>query len=60
MLVTLFGIVMDVRPVQPEKAASPILVTLSEIVIDLRLGWLGNALLPMEVNPSGKEILVIV
>ena len=36
MLVTLFGIVIDVRPLQPENAELPILVTLLGIVIDVR------------------------
>ena len=37
MLVTLLGIVIDVRPEQPEKAKSPMLVTLLGIVMDVRL-----------------------
>ena len=37
MLVTLSGIVMDVKPVQPEKAESPMLVTLSGMVMVAKL-----------------------
>jgi len=36
MLVTLFGIVIEVRPEQPEKAFEPMLVTLFGIVIEVR------------------------
>ena len=36
MLVTLSGIVMLVKPVQPENAPLPMLVTLSGIVILVR------------------------
>ena len=35
MLVTLFGIVIDVNPEQPRNAWLPMLVTLSGIVIDV-------------------------
>ena len=35
MFVTLFGIVIEVRPVQREKAECPILVTLFGIVIEV-------------------------
>ena len=35
MLVTLSGMMMDVKPVQPEKAESPMLVTLSGMVTDV-------------------------
>ena len=35
MLVTLSGIVMDVKLVQPEKAEFPMLVTLSGMVMDV-------------------------
>ena len=35
MLVTLFGIVIDVSPEQPENAPPPMLVTPSGIVIDV-------------------------
>ena len=36
MLLTLLGIVIDVKPVQPENALSPMLVTPSEIVIEVK------------------------
>ena len=36
MLVTLSGIVMDVKPVQPSKAYHPMLGTLSGIVTDVK------------------------
>jgi hypothetical protein len=36
MLVTLSGMVIEVKPVQPEKAEAPILVTLSGIVIEVK------------------------
>ena len=37
MLVTLFGIVMEVKLLQPENAAPPMLVTLSGIVMEVKL-----------------------
>ena len=37
MLVTLDGIVTDVRLLQPEKAESPMLVTPDDIVTEVRL-----------------------
>jgi hypothetical protein len=37
MLVTAFPIVTDVKPVQPSKADSPILVTESGIATDVKL-----------------------
>ena len=36
MVVTLFGIVTEVRPLQPEKAPSPMKVTLFGIVTEVR------------------------
>ncbi len=36
MLVTLSGMVMDVKPVQYEKAQSPMLVTLFPMVTDVK------------------------
>ena len=36
MLITLLGIVIDVKPVQLEKALSPMLVTLLGIVTDVK------------------------
>ena len=52
MLVTLFGIVTDVRPEQPKNAPSPMLVTLFGIVIDVR-PQSENANLPMLVTLLG-------
>ena len=43
MLVTLLGIVMEVRPVHPEKAPSATPVTLLGMIIDVRLVHLLNA-----------------
>ena len=37
MLVTLFGMVMEVRLLQSEKAYSPMLVTLLPMVMEVRL-----------------------
>ncbi|MEE0842583.1 MAG: hypothetical protein U0M04_06790 [Christensenellales bacterium] len=37
MLVTLSGMVTDVKPLQSEKAESSMLVTLSGIVMDVKL-----------------------
>ena len=45
MLITLFGIVILVRLVQPTKAASPMLVTLSGINMLTRFLQYSNALL---------------
>ena len=36
MLVTLLGMVMDVKPVQPRKAESPMLVTPFPMVTDVK------------------------
>jgi hypothetical protein len=58
MLVTLSGIVMLVRRVQPLKAFSPISVTLSGIVILVRPLQLEKAPTPMLVTPSGIVMLV--
>ena len=35
-VVTLLGIMMEVRPIQPEKAPSPMLVTLFGIIVFLQ------------------------
>ena len=43
MLVTLAGIVIEVKPVQPSNAFSPMLVTLAEIVIEVKLAQPENA-----------------
>ena len=36
MLVTLSGMVMEVKPLQPEKALSPMLVTLSGMMTEVK------------------------
>ena len=43
MLVTLLGIVMEVRLVQPEKALLPIVVTLFGMVMEVSLEQLRKA-----------------
>ena len=53
MFVTLPGIVMFVRPVQPWNACQPMLVTLSGIVTLVRPMQPKNALLPMLVTLFG-------
>ena len=53
MLVTLSGIVTEVKPVQPSNALAPMLVTLSGIVIGVRLVQSLNAFSPMLVTVSG-------
>ncbi len=50
MLVTLLGIVTEVKPEQAEKAELPILVTLLGIVIVVKLLHPRNALSPMLVT----------
>ena len=47
MLVTLLGMVTDVRLLQPEKAAFPMLVTLSGKATLSSLPHSANALLPI-------------
>ena len=53
MLVTLSGIVTEVKPVQPSNALAPMLVTLSGIVIGVKLVQSLNAFSPMLVTVSG-------
>ena len=53
MLVTLFGIVMLVSPVQPENAELPMLVTLPGIVMLVRKAQFLNCETPILVVPSG-------
>ena len=53
MLVTLLGIVTEVRPEQPENALLPMLVTLLGIVTEVRPEQPENALLPMFVTLFG-------
>jgi len=53
MLVTLSGIVIDVKRLQPENAEPPMLVTLSGIVIDVKPLHSLKAEPPMLVTLSG-------
>ncbi len=59
MLVTLFGIVADVNPEQPEKALPPIFVTLFGIVIDVNSEQPEKADAPMLVVSCVTAALVI-
>ena len=61
MLVTLLGMVMLVRPVQPTKAPSPMLVTLLGMVMLVRPVQPPKAPLPMLVTdfPSILDGIVI-
>ena len=43
MLVTLSGIVIEVKPVQPENALPPMFITPSGIVIEVKLAQPENA-----------------
>ena len=58
MLVTLFGMVMEVRLVQPSKAWLPMLVTFLGIVIEVRPLQLLKAAAPMPVTLSGIKMEV--
>jgi hypothetical protein len=51
MLVTLLGIVTEVKPLQSKKALSPMLVTLLGIVTEVKLPQPKKALLPILVTP---------
>ncbi len=53
MDLTLLGIVMDVRPVQPKNALFPIEVTLLGMVTDVKAVQFSNALSPTAVRPFG-------
>ena len=53
MLVTLFGIVIEVKPVQPENALPPMLVTLLGIVTEVKAVQSENVQSPMLVTPLG-------
>ena len=55
MEVTLLGIIILVRLLQPENALPPMEVTLLGIVTLVRLLQSENALSPMEVTPSGHS-----
>ena len=60
MEVTLFGMVIAVRLLQPSNAPSPIEVTLFGMVMEVRLLQPENALLPMEVTlPSVGMTLLL-
>ena len=54
MLVTLSGMVMEVKPLQPEKARSPMLVTLSGMVTEVREVQYAKAPLPNPVRTPYK------
>ena len=58
MLVTLFGISTEVRPVQLEKAEEPMLVTLFGIVTEVRLVQPENAPSPMLVTLLGITVFL--
>ena len=58
ILVTLFGMVTEVRLEQPLNASSPILVTLFGMVIEVRLAQLLNALIPILVTLFGMVMEV--
>ena len=53
MLVTLDGMVIEVRPLQLWKVWSPMLVTLSGMVTEVRPEQPEKVKGPMEVRPSG-------
>ena len=52
MSVTLLGIVTEVKPLQPRKAALPIDLTELEILMEVRLSQPENAYSPMFVIES--------
>ena len=58
MLVTLSGIVIDVKLLQLVKALEPILVTLDGITMEVKLEQLAKAALLMLVTLSGIVIFV--
>ena len=53
MLVTLLGMVIEVRPEQPQNAVSPMLVTLLGMVTEVRPEHPKNAQFPMLVTLLG-------
>ena len=59
MLVTLLGMVIEVKDEQFRKASPPILVTLLGIVMEVKLEHNEKASRPILVTLSGIEILVI-
>ena len=58
MLVTLWGIDIEVRPLQLLNAYLPMLVTLSGIVIVVKLAQSSNASCPMAVTVDGITVLL--
>ena len=58
MLVTLEGMVIEVRPEQPQKALLPMLVTPSGMVMEVRLEQPEKVRSPMLVTLSGIRIEV--
>jgi hypothetical protein len=58
ILVTVFGMVIEVRPVMSAKAYCPILVTVFGIVMEVMPVMFRNALLPIPVIPVFKVRLV--
>ena len=58
MLVTLEGMVIEVRPVQNEKACSPMLVTLEGMVIEVRPLQNEKAYEPMVVTVVGITVFL--
>ena len=57
-LVTLFGIVMEVRAEQPENALDPMLVTLFGIVMEVRAEQPENAPSPMLATLLGITVFL--
>ena len=58
IVLTLGGMVMDVRQEQPENAQSPIAVTLSGMVVEVRQEQPENVFSPIAVTLSGMVIEV--
>ena len=58
MEVTLSGMAMPVKAVQPENAPDSIAVTLAGMVTSVSLAQLANALEPMVVTPTGTLYVV--
>ena len=58
MLVTLLGIVMEIRPEQWEKTFSPIDVTLLGIVMEVRPEQWEKALFPIDVTLLGIVVFL--
>ena len=58
MLVTLLGMVTEVRPEQPKKALDPMLVTLSGMVTEVRPEQPQKARSPMLVTLEGMVVFI--